>query len=347
MKWRNLLMPKEIVADESVATPTFGRFRVEPLERGFGNTIGNALRRTLLSSIQGAAVTAIKISGVLHEFGTIKGVKEDVTDIVLNMKQLIVRMHGDEPKYLHIDVTKKGDVTAADITGDPDFEILNEDLLIATCTEKTHFKMDILVGHGRGYVSSEMHNLEDFEIGLVPMDSNFSPVTHANYLVKNTRVGQRTDYDSLALEITTNGSVTPQDALGYAAKILKDHMLLFIKFEEEPVEESTEEVDQELERIRELLGRSVEELELSVRSSNCLKAANIKSLGELVRKTEADMLKYRNFGRKSLKEILDILEGMGLSLGVDVDALMRGEKKLEKKSDKAEKADKKEKEEKE
>lgn len=347
MKWRNLLMPKEIVADETVASPTFGRFRVEPLERGYGNTIGNALRRTLLSSIQGASVTAIKIAGVLHEFGAIKGVKEDVTDIVLNMKQLIVKMHGDDPKFLHIDVTKKGEITAADIVADPEFEILNKDLLIATCTEKTHFKMDILVGHGRGYVSSELHNLEDFEIGLIPMDSNFSPVTHANYTVKNTRVGQRTDYDALTLEITTNGCVTPQDALGYAAKILKDHMLLFIKFEEEPVEESAEVVDQDLERIRELLGRSVDELELSVRSSNCLKAANLKSLGELVRKTEADMLKYRNFGRKSLKEILDILEGMGLALGMDVDALLRGEKKLDKKIDKAEKTDKKEKEEKE
>lgn len=347
MKWRNLLMPKEIVADETVASPTFGRFRVEPLERGFGNTIGNVLRRTLLSSIQGAAVTAIKIDGVLHEFSTIKGVKEDVTDIVLNIKQIIIKMHADEPTFLHIDVTKKGEITAADITENPQFEILNKDLLIATCTEKTHFKMDILVGHGRGYVPSEMHNLEEFEIGLIPMDSNFSPVRHVNYVVKNTRVGQRTDYDSLMLEVTTDGSVTPQDAVGYAAKIIKDHMLLFIKFEEEPAEEVSEVVDQELERMRELLNRSVDELELSVRSSNCLKAANLKTLGELVRKTEADMLKYRNFGRKSLKEILDILDGMGLELGMDVDAVMRGEKKIEKKTEKAEKADKKEKEEKE
>lgn len=353
MKWRNLLMPKEIVADETVATPTFARFKIEPLERGFGNTIGNALRRTLLSSIQGAAVTAVKIQTVLHEFGTIKGVKEDVTDIVLNLKQLIIRMNGDEPKFLHIDMTKKGDITAADITEDPDFEILNKDLRLATCTEKTRFKMDMLVGHGRGYIPSEMHNLEDFEIGLIPMDSNFSPVTHVNYVVKNTRVGQRTDYDSLTLEVTTNGSVTPEDAVGYAAKILKDHMLLLIRFEEEPMEEIVEEVDQEVERMKELLNRSVEELELSVRSSNCLKAANIRSLGELVRKTEADMLKYRNFGRKSLKEIVDILEGMGLYLGMDVDAILKGEKKLEKKADraekteKAEKSDKKEKEEKE
>jgi len=328
MKWRNLLMPKEIVMEEATATPTFARFKVEPLERGFGNTIGNALRRTLLSSIQGAAVTAVKIDGVLHEFSTIKGVKEDVTDIILNLKQLILKMHCDEPKFLHLEVEKKGEITAGDIQEDPEIEVLNKDLVIATCTEEAKVKMDILIGHGRGYVPAEMHNLEDYEIGLIPVDSNFSPVTHVNYVVKNTRVGQRTDYDSLTLEITTNGSVTPEDALGYAAKIIKDHMLLFIHFEEEPVEEEEEEVDEELERFKELLSRSVEELELSVRSSNCLKAANIKTLGDLVRKTESDMLKYRNFGRKSLKEIVEILEGMGLRLGMDVDAILSGEKKL-------------------
>jgi DNA-directed RNA polymerase subunit alpha len=328
MKWRNLLMPKEITVEESAATDFFSRFTVEPLERGFGNTIGNSLRRTLLSSIQGAAVTAVKIEKVLHEFGTIKGVKEDVTDIVLNLKQLIVKMHSDEPKFLTLDVQKKGEVTAADITEDPSIEILNKDLVIATCTEKTKLKMDILIGHGRGYVSGEMHKLDDYEIGLIPVDANFSPVTHVNYYVKNTRVGQRTDYDSLTLEVTTNGSVKPEDALGYAAKILKDHMLLFIHFEEEPIEEIEEEVDEEFERMKELLGRSVEELELSVRSSNCLKAANIKALGELVQKTEADMLKYRNFGRKSLKEIVDILDGMGLHLGMDINtALTPSEKK--------------------
>jgi len=323
-------MPKEIVLDEASLTPTFARFKVEPLERGFGNTIGNALRRTLLSSIQGAAVTAVKIDGVLHEFSTMPGVKEDVTDIVLNLKQLIVMMHCDEPKFLHLDVEKKGEITAADIKEDPDIEILNKDLLIATATEKTKVKMDILIGHGRGYVPAEMHNLEDFGIGLIPVDANFSPVIHANYVVKNTRVGQRTDYDSLTIEVTTNGSVSPDDALGYAAKILKDHMLLFIRFEEEPMEEEEEEIDEEFEKMKELLARSVDELELSVRSSNCLKAANIKTLGELVRKTESDMLKYRNFGRKSLREIMDILDGMGLHLGMDVDAILSGEKTKEK-----------------
>jgi DNA-directed RNA polymerase subunit alpha len=325
MKWRNLLMPKEIVMDEATATPTFGRFTVEPLERGFGNTIGNAIRRTLLSSIQGAAVTAVKIHGALHEFTTIKGVKEDVTDIVLNLKRVIVKMHCDDPRFLTIDVEKKGEITAADIKEDPEIEILNKDLVIATCTEKAKFKLDVLIGHGRGYVPAEAHELDDFAIGLIPIDSNFSPVMHVNYEVKNTRVGQRTDYDGLTLEIATNGSVTPEDALGYAAKILKDHMQFFIHFEEEPMEEVEEKVDEELERMRELLGRSVEELELSVRSSNCLKAANIKTLGELVQKTEADMLKYRNFGRKSLKEIVEILEGMGLSLGMNIDTLLSGE----------------------
>ena len=326
MKWRNLLMPKEIVMDEASATPTFGNFTVEPLERGFGNTIGNAIRRTLLSSIQGASVTAVKVDKVLHEFSTMKGVKEDVTDIVLNLKKLIVKMHCDDPRFLTIDVNKKGEVTAADINEDAEIEILNKDLVIATCTAKTKFKMEILIGHGRGYVTAEQHDLEDYQIGLIPIDSNFSPVLHVTYDVKNTRVGQRTDYDSLGLEITTDGSVTPEDALGYGAKILKDHMQFFIHFEEEPMEEVEEEVDEELERMKELLNRSVEELELSVRSSNCLKAANIKTLGELVHKTEADMLKYRNFGRKSLKEIAEILDGMGLLLGMDIDVLLAGEK---------------------
>ena len=326
MKLRNLLMPKEIVMDEASATPTYGNFTIEPLERGFGNTIGNAVRRTLLSSIQGASVTAVKVDKVLHEFSTMKGVKEDVTDIVLNLKQLIVKMHCDDPRFLTIDVNKKGEVTAADINEAPEIDILNKDLVIATCTAKTKFKMEILIGHGRGYVPAEQHDLEDYQIGLIPIDSNFSPVLHVTYEVKNTRVGQRTDYDSLGLEITTDGSVSPEDALGYGAKILKDHMQFFIHFEEEPMEEVEEEVDEELERMKELLNRSVEELELSVRSSNCLKAANIKTLGELVYKTEADMLKYRNFGRKSLKEIAEILDGMGLSLGMDVDVLLAGDK---------------------
>lgn len=333
MKWRNLLMPKEIQMDESSSTPTYGKFMVEPFERGFGYTIGNALRRALLSSIQGAAVVAVKMDGVLHEFDTIKGVKEDVTDIILNLKQLIIVMHCDEPKYLTIETEKKGEITAADIKEDAEIEVLSKDLLIATATEKVPVKIEMLIGHGRGYVSADSHNLEGSEIGLIPMDSNFSPVVKVNYEVKNTRVGQRIDFDALTLEIFTDGSVSPEDAMGYAAKILKDHFALFIHFDEEPFEEEDEEeVDEELLRMRELLNRNVEELELSVRSSNCLKAAKIRTLGELVQKTESDMLKYRNFGRKSLKEITDILDGMGLHLGMDIESYISSdeEKKEEK-----------------
>ena len=323
MKWRNLLMPKSIEKDGDAA-PASGRFVIEPLERGFGLTIGNALRRTLLSSIQGAAVTGVRINGVLHELSNIPGVLEDVTDIILNLKQLVVRMHTDEPKFLTLSVEKEGAITAADINEDSDIEIMNKDLLLCTATEKTKVEMEILIGHGRGYVPGESHNLDDFDIGLVPLDSNFSPIRKVAYFVENTRVGQRTDYDKLILDIMTDGSTSPEDALGYAAKIVKDHMLLFIHFDEEPMEEEEEEVDEEVERLRDLLGRSVEELELSVRSSNCLRRANIKTLGELVRRSEAEMLKYRNFGKQSLKEISEILSGMNLHLGMDVEAILGG-----------------------
>jgi DNA-directed RNA polymerase subunit alpha len=322
MKWRNLLMPKEIERDEESPTPVSARFVIEPLERGFGQTIGNALRRTLLSSIQGAAVTAVRITSVLHELSNIPGVLDDVADIILNLKQLVVKMHCDDPKFLTLHVEKEGPITAADIDETADIEIVNKDLVICTATEKAKVEMQILIGHGRSYVPAEAHNLDDYDIGLIPIDSNFSPVRKVAYFVENTRVGQRTDYDKLILEITTSGSVTPEDALGFAAKIVKDHMLLFIHFDEEPMEEVEEEVDEEKEKLKELLGRSVEELELSVRSSNCLRRANIKTLGELVRRTEQEMLKYRNFGKQSLKEIGEILNGMNLYLGMDVDAIL-------------------------
>lgn len=326
MKWRNLLMPKEIVRVEESMTPSSGTFVVEPLERGFGLTIGNAIRRTLISSIQGAAVTAVRAGGVLHELSNIPGVLEDMTDIILNLKQLVVKMHCDSPKFLELNVEKEGAITVADITENADIEIMNKDLVICTATEKAKVEMQILIGHGRGYVSAETHALDDFDIGLIPIDSNFSPVRKVSYVVEDTRVGQRTDYDKLTLEIVTNGSVTPEDALGFAAKILKDHMLLFIHFDEEPMEEDIEEVDEELEALRELLSRSVDELELSVRSGNCLRRANIKILGDLVRRSEQEMLKYRNFGKQSLKEISEILSGMGLYLGMDVESIL-GEKK--------------------
>jgi DNA-directed RNA polymerase subunit alpha len=318
-------MPKEIAREGEVVDPLSGRFVIEPLERGFGLTLGNALRRTLLSSIQGAAVTAVRIKNVLHELSNIPGVIEDVTDIILNLKQLVIVMHSEEPKFLHIKIKKEGPVTAADITEDPDILIVNKDQLVCTATEETEVEMEILIGHGRGYVPAETHVLEDFDIGLIPIDSNFSPIRRVAYAVENTRVGQRTDYDRLVLDITTDGSVNPEDALGFAAKIVKDHMQLFIHFDEDQMkEEVEEEVDEEIEKLRELLGRSVEELELSVRSGNCLRRANIKMLGDLVSRTESEMLKYRNFGKQSLKEITEILAGMGLYLGMDVDAILHG-----------------------
>lgn len=324
MKWRNLLMPKEIVRDDATATLTNARFFVEPLERGFGLTLGNALRRTLLSSIQGAAVSAVRIKGVLHELSNIPGVIDDVTDVVLNLKQLVVVMHNDDPRFLKLKVTRQGPIRAGDIEPDADIEIINPELVLCTAAENTEVEMDILVAHGRGYVPGETHDLGDYDIGLIPLDSNFSPVRKVAYTVENTRVGQRTDYDRLILDITTNGSISPEDGLGYASKILKDHMLLFIGFDEAPMEAQEPVVDEERDRLRELLGRSVEELELSVRSGNCLRRANIKTLGDLVRRSEGEMLKYRNFGKQSLKEITEILSGMGLGLGMDIDALLGG-----------------------
>jgi len=330
MKWRNLLMPKEILKEGGAADPRDGRFIVEPLERGFGLTLGNALRRTLLSSIQGAAVTAVRIKGVLHELSNIPGVIEDVTDIILNIKQLVLVMHCDDPKFLQLKVKRSGEITAADITEDPDIMIVNKDQLICTATEEVEVEIEILVGHGRGYVPAEAHILEDYDIGLIPVDSNFSPIRKVAYAVENTRVGQRTDYDRLVLEISTDGSVNPEDAVGFAAKIVKDHMLLFIHFDEDQMkEEVEEEVDEEIEKLRDLLNRSVEELELSVRSGNCLRRANIKTLGDLVARNESDMLKYRNFGKQSLKEITEILAGMDLYLGMDVDAILGGKKAQE------------------
>jgi len=261
---------------------------------------------------------------VLHELSNIPGVVDDVTDIVLNLKQLVPIMHCDEPRFLTLKVKKQGEITAADITEDPEVEIVNKDLVICTASENVEVEMQILVGHGRGYVPAENHNLDEYDLGLIPLDANFSPIRKVAYAVEHTRVGQRTDYDRLILDITTDGSVKPEDALGYAAKIIKDHMLLFIHFDEGPMEEVEEELDEEVEKLRELLGRSVEELELSVRSSNCLRRANIMTLGDLVGRNENEMLKYRNFGKQSLKEINEILSGMGLHLGMDVDAILAG-----------------------
>jgi DNA-directed RNA polymerase subunit alpha len=319
-------MPKNVEMDDKNSTNRYGKFWIEPLERGFGVTLGNALRRVLLSSLPGAAVSAVKIDGVQHEFSTLPGIKEDIPEVLLNLKQIRFKLHGDAPKMGMIEVRGKSEVTAGDLKVDADVEILNPELHIATLNKDGEFRGEIEIGAGRGYVSAENQANQDRPIGVLPTDSMYSPVTKVNFEVENTRIGQRIDYDKLTLELWTDGSVIPSDALAYGAKILKDHFALFVHFEEEIEEEQEEEVDEEFLRIKALLERSVEELELSVRSSNCLKAANIKSIGDLVQKSEGEMLKYRNFGRKSLKEIADILQSMNLGFGMDVSKYKLGEK---------------------
>ncbi|MCP4686341.1 MAG: DNA-directed RNA polymerase subunit alpha [bacterium] len=318
MKWKPLTMPKEIVNDQSSATDNYSRFIIEPLERGYGVTLGNSLRRVLISSIQGAAVASMRIKGCLHEFSTIEGVYEDVTNIVLNVKKIIILLHGEGTRTLHLKVTKKGKVTAGDFGGDTEVEILNTDLHICELTDDVELEMEIDIESGRGYHTAELNEREDAPAGTIYVDSLFSPVTKVSYQVENTRVGQKTDFDRLILELNTDGSITPEDALGYGAKLLKDHLQLFIHLDEEVMVEEEPEEDEEVVQVRNLLKTRVEELELSVRSSNCLRAANIQTLEELVTKTEAEMLKYRNFGRKSLNEIGTLLEQMNLSFGMDI-----------------------------
>src|SRR5215831_9473161 len=323
MKWKNLQMPKGLVAD-AANSDRYGRFMLEPLERGFGTTLGNALRRVLLSSLQGAAITSVRIEGVLHEFSTLPGVIEDVTEIVLNLKQVRLKLFGDGPKKGVFEMRGKGEVRAGDLQVDAEVEVLNKDLHIATLNRDGDLRMEVEINGGRGYVSADQHSQVDRPIGVIPIDSLFSPVTKVNYNVETTRLGQRIDYDKLTIEVWTEGSILPQDAVAVAAKILRDHFQMFIHFEEPIEEEVEEEVDEELERIRKLLNKSVDELELSVRSSNCLRAAEIKSIGDLVQKGEPEMLKFRNFGRKSLKEIQDILGEMGLHFGMDISRYREG-----------------------
>src|SRR5215468_6149192 len=318
MKWKNLTMPKQIAPD-SGNDDRYGKFTLEPLERGFGTTLGTGLRRVLLSSLQGAAITSVRIEGVLHEFSTLPGVIEDVTEIVLNLKQVRLKLFGDGPKKGLFEMRGKGEVRAGDLQVDAEVEVLNKDLHIATLNRDGDLRMEVEINGGRGYVSADQHSSgTERPIGVIPIDSLFSPVTKVNYTVEATRLGQRIDYDKLTVEVWTDGSILPSDAVAWAAKILRDHFTLFIHFEEPIEEEVEEEVDHELMRVRRLLDKSVEELELSVRSSNCLRAAEIRSIGDLVQKTEPEMLKYRNFGRKSLKEIQDILGEMGLSFGMDI-----------------------------
>jgi DNA-directed RNA polymerase subunit alpha len=317
MKWKNLTMPKQLAPDAG-NNDGYGKFVIEPLERGFGVTLGNALRRVLLSSLQGAAITAVRIDGVLHEFSTLPGVIEDVTEIILNLKQVRLKLHGDGPKKGTVEMQGKGEVRAGDLQVDSDIVILNPDLHIATLNRDGFLRMEVEINGGRGYVSADQHSQQDRPIGVIPIDSMFSPVTKVNYTVEATRLGQRIDYDKLTIEVWTDRSILPQDAVAVAAKVLRDHFQMFIHFEEPIEEEVEEEVDEDLMRVRKLLDKSVEELELSVRSSNCLRAAEIKVIGDLVQKSEAEMLKFRNFGRKSLKEIQDILGEMGLSFGMDI-----------------------------
>ena len=318
MLWKGFQKPKRLAVDVETLTDRFGRFHAQPFERGFGTTIGNALRRVLLSSIEGAAVTAVKIEGVLHEFQSIPGVVEDATDIILNIKQVPFKLSGDGPKAIYLRAEKPSVVTSGMIEADGDVEVLDKNVYISTVSEGGRLDMEMRLKRGRGYVSADKNFDEDLGIGFIPIDSVHSPVRKCNYTVDAARLGQITDYDKLTLEVWTNGSVSPADAIGLSAKLLKDHMSIFINFEEEIETESAADDHRPVIR-NENLNRSVEELELSVRSYNCLKNANIQTIGELVQKTEAEMLKTKNFGRKSLNEIKEILSTMGLGLGMKID----------------------------
>jgi DNA-directed RNA polymerase subunit alpha len=338
--WRELIKPKSIVIDEDSRTNFYGKFVCEPLERGFGITIGNSLRRILLSSLQGAAIVSVSFDNVVHEFTTIPGVIEDVTDIILNLKEIKLRLGEAEKAVIRLSKKGEGVATAGDIQSDDLVAILNPEQHIATLNKEGKLNMEMIVKMGKGYVPAEKNKGKNQPIGVIPIDAIFSPIQKVNYVVTNARVGQITDYDKLTLEVWTDGSILPEDAVAYGAKILKEQMSPFINFEEEP-EPLEEEIEVKEERLNENLFRPVSELELSVRSANCLKNANIKLIGELVQKTEAEMLKTKNFGRKSLNEIKGILEDMGLSLGIKLDNFpspkeveKKGEEEKEEDSDK-------------
>ena len=316
--WRSIIRPKRIEIDEATHTPFYGEFSAQPLERGFGITFGNALRRILISSIQGAAIVSVRIDGVLHEFSTVPGVKEDVTDIILNLKGVRLKLHQDGPRMVYLDATQEGIVTAGDIVCDGTVEILNPDHYIATLSGEASFKAEMAVKIGRGYVPAKKERDYDQPEGTINIDAVFSPIKKVNYTITHARVGQIVDYDRLIMEVWTDGSVHPEDALAYAAKILKDQLDIFINFNEAEEETEHPEIEEE-ENINGNLLRHVDDLELSVRSANCLKNAGINLIGELVQKTEAEMLKTKNFGRKSLNEIKDILQEMGLSFGMKLD----------------------------
>ncbi len=318
--WKELIRPKSLEVDRDSLTESYGKFLAKPLERGYGTTIGNSLRRILLSSLQGAAITAVKIDGVLHEFSTIPGVTEDVSDIILNLESILIKSHTNEPQIIHLEKRDEGIVRAGDIVLNDKVEILNPDKIIATLGENAKLRIEMKVKCGVGYVPAERNKDDDMPIGWIPIDSVFSPIRRVSYEVGNARVGQRTDYDKLTLQLWTNGSVHPEDALGYAAKIMQEQLQVFVNFADVPEEEHvvTESTGKQ-ESINENLYKKVDELELSVRSANCLQNADITYIGELVQRTEAEMLKTKNFGRKSLNEIKEILSEMGLAFGMKVD----------------------------
>ena len=314
--WRDLIRPRVLDIEEKAET--YGKFTCEPLERGFGRTLGNSLRRVLLSSLQGAAITHVRMDGAVHEFTSLPDVVEDVTDIILNLKEVLMRVDVDRGYTLTLDKEGDGEVVAGDIKVPTGVEILNPEHHIATISGSGKLKCELTVGTGRGYMPAERQSKSNMDVGTIPIDSLFSPIKKVNFMVTNARVGQQTDYDKLTFEVWTNGAVLPEDAVAFAAKILKEQLNIFINFEEtaEPIESP---VNEEQEKLNENLWRTVDELELSVRSANCLQNANIKYIGELVQKSESEMLKTKNFGRKSLKEIKEILAEMGLSLGMKLD----------------------------
>lgn len=318
-------MPEKIELDDASSSQTFGRFIVQPLEKGFGVTIGNSLRRVLLSSLPGTAITAIRVEGIQHEFSTIKGVVEDVSDIILNLKQVRIKPLNKKASRVVVKVTGPGEFLAGDIQkASAEIEVLNPDLRIATLNKDADFELEVRLGRGKGYVPAEENKVADQPLGTVAMDAIFTPIRNVRYFVEPTRVGGQTDFEKLIVEVETDGSVSPRDALTHAGRILQDHIKLFINFDAEPEAEKVEgEQEVELSRIREKLRMSVDELELSVRSHNCLRSANIRTLADLVRRDEAELLKFRNFGRKSLAELSAIVDEMGLSFGMDVDRYLK------------------------
>lgn len=329
MALENFILPKGVEKDDESLTDVHGEFHVQPLERGFGLTLGNAMRRVLLSSLEGAAAWGVRVGDVLHEFSTIPGAVEDTAELVMNLKQLVLVLGEDvEETSLRLSAKKKGDVTAGDFEDNAQVDILNPELHLLTLDSAKPFEMEVFVKRGRGYVPADQHEHErKKEIGFIPVDSIFSPVTRANFVVENTRVGQRTDYDKLTLEVTTNGATTPEDAVGEAAEILRTHFEYFLGFEE-PEEGVAGDLSEKQDRLKRLFARPVDELELSVRSSNCLKASNIRTLGDLVQRTEPEMLRFRNFGKKSLNEIAEILQRHGLHFGMKVKETSEGEYEL-------------------